>query len=145
MILCLLVLVFLEAHCVSFLFIHLGVCNDSLPFVSRGYTHLVGSSKASWGWDLARRGLYHNGKRSNYDYPSQVNLSEVPNVIVMILDMDAGTLAFEVNSRYMGIAFTGLKGQKLYAAASVVWGNCEVEMKYLGFQEPGKVCPEEVF
>ena len=117
-----------------------GVCTEATPLFARGYTHLLGSTKNSWGWDLSKRGLYHGGKRSRYEYPNQTQrpLEQIPTVVVMIVDMDKGTVAFEVDSRYQGIAFTGLKGQTVYAAASAVWGNCQVEMKYLGSTYPGR-------
>ncbi|XP_065187978.1 uncharacterized protein LOC135818518 [Sycon ciliatum] len=121
----------------------IGVCTEATPLFARGYTHLLGSTKNSWGWDLSKRGLYHGGKRSRYEYPNQTQrpLEQIPTVVVMIVDMDKGTVAFEVDSRYQGIAFTGLKGQTVYAAASAVWGNCQVEMKYLGSTYPGEVKP----
>jgi SPRY domain-containing SOCS box protein 1/4 len=46
--------------------------------------------------------------------------------------MDEGYLAFSTVDRFLGIAFRGLKGQKLYPMISAVWGHCEVTMEYLG-------------
>lgn len=46
--------------------------------------------------------------------------------------MDEGTLSFVVDSQYLGIAFRGLKGKKLYPIVSAVWGHCEITMKYIG-------------
>ena len=49
-----------------------------------------------------------------------------------VLDMDEGTLAFVVDGQYLGVAFRGLKGKKLYPIVSAVWGHCEITMKYIG-------------
>lgn len=46
--------------------------------------------------------------------------------------MDEGTLSFIVKDQYLGVAFRGLKGQKLFPIVNVVWGNCEVTMTYIG-------------
>lgn len=46
--------------------------------------------------------------------------------------MDEGTLAFVVDGQYLGVAFRGLKGKKLYPIVSAVWGHCEITMKYIG-------------
>jgi len=47
-------------------------------------------------------------------------------------DMDEGTLAFIVDGQYLGVAFRGMKGKKLYPIVSAVWGDCEITMKYIG-------------
>lgn len=46
--------------------------------------------------------------------------------------MDEGTLSFIVNDQYLGVAFKDLKEQKLFPIINVVWGNCEIGMKYIG-------------
>ena len=48
----------------------------------------------------------------------------------MILDMEAGTLSFMVDGRYLGPAHSQLKGKTLYPIVSAVWGHCEVSLKY---------------
>ncbi|EPQ10052.1 SPRY domain-containing SOCS box protein 4 [Myotis brandtii] len=45
--------------------------------------------------------------------------------------MDEGTLSFVVDGQYLGVAFRGLKGKKLYPVVSAVWGHCEVTMRYI--------------
>lgn len=50
--------------------------------------------------------------------------------------MDEGTLAFVVDGQYLGVAFRGLKGKKLYPIVSAVWGHCEITMKYIGGLDP---------
>ena len=49
-----------------------------------------------------------------------------------MLDMDHGTVGFVVGDHYLGAAFTGLRGRKLYLTISAVWGHCEITMRYLG-------------
>ena len=46
--------------------------------------------------------------------------------------MDEGTLSFEVEGQYLGVAFRGLKGKKLYPIVSAVWGHCEITIRYIG-------------
>lgn len=52
--------------------------------------------------------------------------------IAVVLDMDEGTLSFVVDGQYLGVAFRGLKGRKLFPIVSAVWGHCEITMKYIG-------------
>ena len=47
----------------------------------------------------------------------------------MVLDLEAGSLAFKVDNTYLGPAFSGLKGP-LYPVISTVWGNSEVSLVY---------------
>uniref|UniRef100_A0A0K2VBZ9 SPRY domaincontaining SOCS box protein 1like [Nasonia vitripennis] n=2 Tax=Lepeophtheirus salmonis TaxID=72036 RepID=A0A0K2VBZ9_LEPSM len=50
--------------------------------------------------------------------------------------MDEGTLGFVVDGNYLGPAFRGLRGKKLYLMVSAVWGHCEITMKYIGGMDP---------
>lgn len=56
--------------------------------------------------------------------------------ISVVLDMDDGSLSFVVDGQYLGVAFRGLKGRKLYPVVSAVWGHCEITMKYIGGLDP---------
>jgi SPRY domain-containing SOCS box protein 1/4 len=100
-----------------------------------GYTALVGSDSESWGWDLGRSRLYHDGKnRPGVAYPAFLGPDEafaLPDSLLVVLDMDEGTLSFIVDGQYLGVAFRGLKGKKLYPVVSAVWGHCEVTMRYI--------------
>ena len=49
-----------------------------------------------------------------------------------MLDMDQGVLGFVVDNKYLGPAFTGLRGKTLFMTVSAVWGHCEITMKYVG-------------
>ena len=46
--------------------------------------------------------------------------------------MDQGTCGFIIGNHYLGSAFTGLRGKKLFLTISAVWGHCEITMIYLG-------------
>ena len=49
-----------------------------------------------------------------------------------MLDMDEGVMGFVVDGKYLGPAFRGLRGKKLFVTVSAVWGHCEITMKYIG-------------
>ncbi|CAL1290774.1 unnamed protein product [Larinioides sclopetarius] len=118
-----------------------GVSTRDAPLHSVGYQSLVGSNAESWGWDLGRNKLYHDVKNNpGVTYPSLLNSDEpfvVPDTLLVVLDMDEGTLSFVVDGQYLGVAFRGLKGKKLYPVVSAVWGHCEITIKYFGGLDPG--------
>lgn len=113
-----------------------GVATSEAPLHSVGYQSLVGSTDQSWGWDLGRNKLYHDSKNCpGVTYPAILKPDEtflVPDKFLVALDMDEGTLSFIVDGQYLGVAFRGLKGRKLYPIVSAVWGHCEITMKYIG-------------
>ena len=49
-----------------------------------------------------------------------------------MLDMDEGVMGFVVEGKYLGPAFRGLRGKKLFVTVSAVWGHCEITMKNNG-------------
>lgn len=115
-----------------------GVSTSEAPLHSVGYTALVGSDCESWGWDLGRNRLYHDSKNRAHNslpsYPCFLEPEEtftLPDSLLVILDMDEGTMSFMVDGQYLGVAFRGLKGKKLYPIVSAVWGHCEISMKYI--------------
>jgi SPRY domain-containing SOCS box protein 1/4 len=118
-----------------------GVTTQDAPLNSVGYQSLVGSNDQSWGWDLGRNKLYHDSKNvaSGMTYPALLKPDEnfvVPDSFQVVLDMDEGTLAFVVDGQYLGVAFKGMKGKKLFPIVSAVWGHCEITMKYIGGLDP---------
>jgi len=117
-----------------------GVSTAEAPIHSVGYQSLVGNNEHSWGWDLGRNKVYHNSKvNAGVTYPSNLKHDEtfvVPDKFLVMLDMDEGTLGFVVDGKYLGPAFRGLRGKKLYLMVSAVWGHCEITMKYLGGLDP---------
>jgi len=117
-----------------------GVSTAEAPIHSVGYQSLVGNNEHSWGWDLGRNKVYHNSKvNPGVTYPSNLKHDEtfvVPDKFLVMLDMDEGVLGFVVDGKYLGPAFRGLRGKKLYLMVSAVWGHCEITMKYLGGLDP---------
>ncbi|CAH2001947.1 unnamed protein product [Acanthoscelides obtectus] len=117
-----------------------GVATAEAPLHSVGYQSLVGSTDNSWGWDLGRNKLYHDSKNCpGVTYPALLKPDEtfiVPDKFLVVLDMDEGTLSFVVDGQYLGVAFRGLKGRKLYPIVSAVWGHCEITMRYIGGLDP---------
>ncbi|RLV99104.1 hypothetical protein DV515_00010043 [Chloebia gouldiae] len=117
-----------------------GVSTADAPLHSVGYTSLVGSNNESWGWDLGRNKLYHNCKNQpGVTYPVFLEPDEsfvLPDSLLVVLDMDEGTLSFMVDGQYLGVAFRGLKGKKLYPIVSAVWGHCEITMRYINGLDP---------
>ena len=113
-----------------------GVATKDAPLHCVGYQSLVGSGTESWGWDLVRNKLYYDVKNTpSVTYPSILSADEdfvVPDTFLVVLDMDEGTLSFATEGQYLGVAFRGLKGKKLYPIVSAVWGHCEVTMRYIG-------------
>jgi len=108
-----------------------------------GYQSLIGSGPDSYGWDLGRNRACHNTKANIHTpppvYPKILKADEsfvVPDTFMMCLDMDEGTLSFLADGQFLGVAFRGLKGRKLYPIVSAVWGHCEITMKYVNGLEP---------
>lgn len=107
-----------------------------------GYQSLIGSSEESWGWDLGRNRACHNTKNTNIPppiYPPKLKIDEsftVPDTFQMCLDMDEGTLSYLADGQFLGVAFRGLKGKKVYPIVSAVWGHCEITMRYINGLDP---------
>ncbi|KYO33831.1 hypothetical protein Y1Q_0024462 [Alligator mississippiensis] len=66
----------------------------------------------------------------------EVNPIWLSNTLLVVLDMDEGTLSFMVDGQYLGVAFRGLKGKKVYPIVSAVWGHCEITMRYINGLDP---------
>ncbi|XP_065564799.1 protein gustavus-like isoform X2 [Artemia franciscana] len=118
-----------------------GVATSEAPLHSVGYQSLIGSNEHSWGWDLGRNKLFHDNRNNNggVTYPASLKNDEtfvVPDKFLVVLDMDEGTMSFVVDGQYLGVAFRGLKGKKLYPVVSAVWGHCEITMRYIGGLDP---------
>lgn len=116
-----------------------GVATAQAPLQQFGYKCLVGGNAETWGWDLVKNRLWHNGKshpgvmcQAENGHFLLERTASISDDITVILDMDAGTMAFDVDGHYLGVAFTGLKGKTLYPAVSAVWGHCEVTIRYIG-------------
>ena len=120
----------------------IGVALEKTPLHCVGYQSLIGSNGESWGWDLGRNRACHNTKASGIPppvYPKMLKPDEtfvVPDNFMMCLDMDEGTLSFMADGQYLGCAFRGLKGKKVYPIVSAVWGHCEITMRYMNGLDP---------
>jgi SPRY domain-containing SOCS box protein 1/4 len=119
----------------------IGVATLAAPLHKTGYVSLIGENDQSYGWDLTRNKCsFDSTSLPSWKYPdAETSNGEryvAPGNIYCILDMDEGYMAFATDNNYLGVAFRGLKGKKLYPVVSCVWGNCEVTMKYLGGLEP---------
>jgi len=120
----------------------IGVASDKTALHCVGYQSLIGANNESWGWDLGRSRACHNTKGTNQPppvYPKTLKPDEsfvVPDTFMMCLDMDEGTLSFLADGQYLGVAFRGLKGKKVFPIVSAVWGHCEITMKYINGLDP---------
>lgn len=109
-----------------------GVATDQMPLQAEGYVQLVGSEQNSWGFDLVDKTLHHNGKSIDMSN-SENKFNMIGEEVIVILDMDSGTLCFaSEQGECLGVAFDGLKRKKLYPAISSVWGQCNVAIQFLG-------------
>lgn len=95
--------------------------------------------------------MYHNAKGTGgtgTTYPSLLRPDEqflVPDRLLVVLDMDEGTLAFCADGRYLGVAARGLRGKTLYPIVSAVWGHAEITMKYIGGLDREYISLEAIF
>lgn len=131
----------------------IGVSTIEAPIHKEGYYSLVGDNEHSWGWELMKRITYHraqNTQDNDAEYPSkelQYNFAKlefnaetvvtIPETFRMVLNMEEGTLGFMNGDLYLGHAFTGLKGKRLFPMVSAVWGHCEITLRYLGGIDAG--------
>ena len=122
-----------------------GVGTLAAELQADGYKGLVGDSVNSWGWDLGRKQALHAGRDSAGAplFPTSLTHHHqwiVPDQFLMILDMDAGTLAWFADHQYLGVSHQGIQGE-VFPMVSTVWGHCEVSLVYLGSSPPNLVHP----
>ena len=83
-----------------------GVATKDCHLTEPGYRRLVGSTTNSWGWCLKSLKVYHDSRkyRNGVPYPRDIDEKlKVPDSFYMILDMDRGTLAFQVNRQILKV------------------------------------------
>lgn len=109
----------------------IGVGTQAAPLTGIGYRNVVGSDSDSFGWNLKQQQIIHRNVRSNY--PVDYYLNEVLCKIMVILDLEDGTLAFACNGKYLGVAFDQLDSvhSPLYPMVNLVYGGCQVKIEYL--------------
>merc|ERR1719233_232321 len=118
-----------------------GLATLAAPLHSVGYQSLIGNNDQTWGWDLGRNKAYHDSNNiPGVNYPACLGPDEnfqIPDKFIMVVDMEEGTLSFIVDGTWLGVAHSGLKGQKVHLIVSAVWGHCEITMRYLAGLQPG--------
>lgn len=90
----------------------------------------LGGDDYGWGY-IGDRALYHKRQKAKV-YGEKFCMGDT---IGVILDLDKGTLAFERNGNYMGVAFTGLSGE-LYPAVAFYNQGQRVSLVKDGFDCP---------
>jgi SPRY domain-containing SOCS box protein 1/4 len=108
------------------------------------HRYLVGNDADSWGWSVSYWGgmLYHDFQNVGDivgmypcslpdNFPMNVVNFVVPDKFQVVLDMDEGTLGFIVHSQYLGVAFCGLKGKKLFPMISDNCSSSEISIRYI--------------
>lgn len=119
-----------------------GVATSSATLQKMGYYGLcqTGLDIHSWVLNLCTGIIFHNASCARY--PSILGHYEAHYAmkfqdIMVILDMDQGTLSFKVDGQYLGEAFKNIKGRKVYPFVSSVVGYSKITMRYMGSLEPG--------
>lgn len=130
---------------------YIGVATSEANLQSAGYQSLLGIDNQSWGFNINAAAIMHETYLNVY--PKKIfgrNLSLFEryrfklHTIQVVLNMDKGTLGFIANGRYLGEAFEGLKGKKLYPIISAVWGDSRITMKYIGGMDPNPLSLQEL-
>ena len=125
-----------------------------LGVVTKDATNMHGCDKESWCWDLVHNTVLHGSVSQRIiPYPrhlrhrtsmsmqyhnpkhllNRAGLFLPSDSVKLVLDMDAGTLAFIADGKYLGTAAGGLKGLTLFPAFSTIYEGqeCEVKIEYL--------------
>jgi len=112
-----------------------GVSTKQAPMICSQYLPLLGATRHGWGWNLVDNVLLHealsrgNYPLSNYAPRYQYQIGET---LRLVLNSDNGTLHFEKDNVFLGIAFRNLPRTKLYPTVSLVYGETEVSIVYIG-------------
>ncbi|KAF3691916.1 SPRY domain-containing SOCS box protein 1 [Channa argus] len=124
----------------------IGVSSKDCPLQASGYNVLVGKDLQSWGWELKTNGLWHGGnslglypdfrRQSSTRILTDAKVAEtplpIPEIILLVLDADAGTLGFVVDGSFLGVAFKDLPpGVELFPVVSSVRGGANIRLRYL--------------
>ncbi|KAM6967456.1 SPRY domain-containing SOCS box protein 2 [Aplochiton taeniatus] len=137
----------------------IGMTTKNCLLQASGYSALVGKDSESWGWELTTNRLWHRGQslgtypRGRVGYPvssqrvttkaetnghRQTNCDVsgspllVPERILLVVDVDTGTLRYIVDGFFLGVAFSNLpKGEELFPAISCVRGGATIRLRYL--------------
>jgi len=111
----------------------IGVSTKEAPLHCIGSKPLLGANKHSWGWNLVGNVLIHNAiPHGNYPLLKNASKYKFGEKLLLVLDCENGTLHFEKCNVFLGIAFKNLPKTKLYPSVSVVYGNSNVSILYIG-------------
>ncbi|EDQ90664.1 uncharacterized protein MONBRDRAFT_31870 [Monosiga brevicollis MX1] len=102
----------------------IGWCTSGARFHARDACG-VGDTRDSYSFDGERLRIWHDGREQliggNLSYGRAWSAGDV---VVAILDLDAGTMAFQVNNEYLGIAIRGInKYKRWHPCASLATGE----------------------
>jgi F-box protein 45 len=132
-----------------------GICTSSCSLHGNGYYCVLGENDQSWGWDVVKHELRHNGKcigelnnevglhnfvLFNHLYTECIKIYAfyfsqvvIGDRIGIILNADKGTVSFELNDFPIGTPFENLPLHKtLYPCISAVYGDSHISMVYVG-------------
>lgn len=130
----------------------LGISRQNCPLQASGYDVLIGGDSESWGWELRTNQLWHAGEQlrlyperqgscncehtERYGLKANTKIAQsplpIPERILLVLDVDAGTLGFSVDGSFLGVAFKDLpSGVELFPAVSSVRGGASIWLRYL--------------
>ncbi|KAF7275854.1 hypothetical protein GWI33_011204 [Rhynchophorus ferrugineus] len=93
----------------------IGVATKQAPLMIERTAPVVGTNPHSWGVDIETCTAYHNGH--SWRYPVLRNPDDefiFSDIIMVLLDMDEGTLSYVVDGKNLGVAFTGLNNKTIY-------------------------------
>ncbi|KHJ93906.1 DNA-directed RNA polymerase II subunit RPB2 family protein [Oesophagostomum dentatum] len=114
-----------------------GVATRHAALHCPGYLPLLGSDDQSWGWNLVDNTLIHNGEQLGV-YPRVNNPPkyQVGERVRLVLDCDRHIVYFErAGYEFLGLAFTDLPPVKLFPAICAVYGNTEVSMVSIMYED----------
>ncbi|CAH1789617.1 unnamed protein product [Owenia fusiformis] len=112
----------------------IGVGTYQAPLYNRGLLDLVGFNIQSWGWNIKNLNLIHNN-RTIKKYPDlQGQEPNIPDQLIVSLDMEKGTLSFGSYQSSYGVAFKGLGGGRLplFPMISTTSLDVRVAIRYIG-------------
>lgn len=111
-----------------------GLASKSTPLKENGFKALVGGQDKSVGWDIvSKRGLYNGNIISSYP-ENRGSDFQVPELFIMIADLNRGVLLFKTDDDDYGVCLSGLdqvfsdQGILLYPAISMTTDDCEISI-----------------
>ncbi|KAL4229169.1 SPRY domain-containing SOCS box protein 4 [Mactra antiquata] len=117
-----------------------GVGNADAPLYVKPKDSLVGCNKMSWGFDITRRRLLHNGQMLG----TMPRAGMVPDKFYMYVDCDGGTLGFGTDHAYWGAPINiPRQNFPVYPMIGSMCHNSQITMIYRGSENragaPGNI------